>query len=55
MAHLKEIMEAKVVDLFQVNLMDNLILAAAVELEALAAQLDVSLQVAVELEELQQF
>ena len=33
----------------------QLILAAAVELEALAAQLDVSLQVAVELEELQQF
>jgi hypothetical protein len=55
MVHLKEIMEALVPDLFKVHPMDNLILAAVEELEALAATAEASLQVAVETEELQQF
>ena len=55
MAHLKEIMEVLVPDLFKAHPMDNLILAAVVELEALAATAEASLQVAVVVEELQQF
>tara|TARA_R110000796_G_scaffold23760_1_gene68009 strand:+ start:472 stop:639 length:168 start_codon:yes stop_codon:yes gene_type:complete len=55
MDHLKEIMEVLVPDLFKVHPMDNLILAAAVELAQLEVMQEALLQVLEELEELQQF